>query len=166
MSNEYRVKRYNVDQCERDWAKAGINKNHTTVNNSKVLNNVNDGQRYLNGLGRILKIDKVDGGQEFIQTLCLNIEFDGTGATEFKQMEFRVGTKHGTATYLLVATNVDQNMKVTVCYSYHYIDEHLLSNKIFTLQATDMTLDWLRAKACESLKAMLPEHAAPKLIYE
>jgi hypothetical protein len=166
MTNQVRVKRAYVDECERCWAEVSFEKYHTSVNNSKVLNTVCDGQRYINGLGRVLKIVNVKGGKEFIETLCFNLEFAGAAVTEFKEVEFKAGSKNGTATYILAATNVDENSKVTVCYSYHYIDEEILENKVFTMQAADITVDWFRAKSCESLKAMLPPHAAPRLIYE
>jgi hypothetical protein len=166
MSTEIRVKRAYVEECERCWSQTVISKNHSSVNSSKVLKTIDDGKRYITGLGRILKINNADGGKEFIDTLCFNIEFDGAAATEFKQVEFKLGSKNGTATYILVATNVDQNSKVTVCYAYHHIDEHILENKVFTIKAADITIDWLRAKSCESLQALLPPHAAPKLIYE
>ena len=166
MTTKFRVKRAYVDECERCWSQVSMSKNHTNLNNSIVLNTISDGKRYIQGLGCILKISGLDGGREFIETLCFNIEFDGAAATEFKQIEFKAGSKDGTSTYILVATNVDQNSKVTVCYSYHHIDEHILENRVFTMQAADITIDWLRAKSCESLKAMLPPNAAPQLIYE
>ncbi|CAF1236685.1 unnamed protein product [Rotaria sordida] len=125
-----------------------------------------NGKRYLQGLGRILNLSNADGWGMFQATLCYNIEFTGASATEFKQLEFRVGGKNGTATYLLVATNVDNNQKVTVCYAYHHIDQYILDYGGFTLQTADITLDWMRAKSCESLATMLPSNLAPQLIYE
>ncbi|CAF1482165.1 unnamed protein product [Adineta steineri] len=166
MTNELRVKRASVDEIERHWAQTSLNKNHASVNSSKVLNTIADGKRYIQGLKRILKIDGVEGINEFIDTLCFNIEFDGASATEFKQIEFKAFGKKGTATYLLVATNVSMDLKVTVCYSYHNINETIIENRVYTMQATDLFLDWLRAKSCASLQAMLPPNVAPRLIYE
>ncbi|CAF4792178.1 unnamed protein product [Rotaria sp. Silwood1] len=127
---------------------------------------IRDGKQYLQGLGRALNLTSADGWDMFQQTLCFNIEFSGISATEFKQLEFKVGGKNGTATYLLVATNVDYSYKVTVCYAYHHIDQHILDHEGFTMQTADMTLDWMRAKSCQSLATMLPPSLAPQLIYE
>lgn len=166
MSNELRVKRAYVDSAERHWAQESLKTNHASVNSSKVLNTISDGERYIRGLQRILKLGEVAGIGEFIETLCFNIQFDGAAATEFKQVEFKAFGKTGSATYLLVATNVTADQKVTVCYSYHTITETVLANKVYTTAASDIFLDWLRAKSCESLQAMLPPNVAPRLIYE
>lgn len=166
MSNELRVKRSYVDAVNRHWATRHLKTNHNSINSSKVLNTISDGKRYIEGLKRILKLGDLVGIDEFIATLCFNIEFDGASATEFKQMEFKAFGKTGSATYLLVATNVTVDKKVTVCYAYHTITETVLENAVYTTQATDMFLDWLRAKSCESLQAILPPQVAPKLTYE
>ncbi|CAF1977425.1 unnamed protein product [Rotaria magnacalcarata] len=166
MTNELRVKRANVNEVERHWAQTSLKKNHSSVNSSKVLNTVYDGSRYIKGLKRILKIGDLAGIDEFIETLCFNIEFEGASATELKQMEFKAFGKTGSATYLLVATNVATDKKVTVCYAYHTIAETITENRVYTTAASDIFLDWLRAKSCESLQAMLPSSIAPQLIYE
>ncbi|CAF3621536.1 unnamed protein product [Rotaria socialis] len=166
MANEFRVKRAYVEACEEDWLNRPWSKNHTSYNSSKVLNNIADGRRYLQGLGYILNLNNADGWNTFERTLCFNIELSGPSATEFKQLEFKLHGKNGTSTYLLVATNVDYCNKVTVCYAYHHIDEHIQDNAVFTMHAADMTLHWLRAKSCESLAAILPRNVAPRLIYE
>lgn len=166
MSNEIRVRRAYVDEVERHWATRALKKNHTSVNSSKILNNVSDGKRYINALTRVLKIGDLTGIDEFIETLCLNIEYDGASATEFKQVEFKAFGKSGSAVYLLVATNVSRDQKVTVCYAYHTIAETILENRVYTTEASDIILDWLRAKSCESLQKMLPSNIAPRLIYE
>ncbi|CAF3637377.1 unnamed protein product [Rotaria socialis] len=110
----------------------------------------------------------MEGVDEFIETLCLNIQFGGAGASEFKQIEFKAFGKEGTATYLLVSTNTASDGKVTVCYSYHFLKEMILEeeHRVYTQYAADIFLDWLRAKSCESLQAMLPKNVAPELIYE
>ncbi|CAF1535291.1 unnamed protein product [Rotaria magnacalcarata] len=166
MANEFHVKRAYVEACERNWSKQSSSKNHTSFNSIKLLNNIADGKRYLQGLGYILNLNNADGWNTFERTLCLNIELSGPSATEFKQLEFKIGGKNGTATYLLVATNVDCCNKVTVCYAFHHINEHILDHGGFTLRTADVTLDWMRAKSCESLAAMLPRDVAPRLIYE
>ncbi|CAF4748822.1 unnamed protein product [Rotaria socialis] len=93
---------------------------------------------------------------------------NGAGASEFKQIEFKAFGTEGTATYLLAATNTAANGKVTVCYSYHFLKEMILEeeHRVYTQYAADIFLDWLRAKSCESLQAMLPKNVAPQLIYE
>ncbi|CAF4881976.1 unnamed protein product, partial [Rotaria socialis] len=53
----------------------------------------------------------MEGVDEFIETLCLNIQFGGAGASEFKQIEFKAFGKEGTATYLLVSTNTASDGK-------------------------------------------------------
>lgn len=166
MTNELRVKRAYVDSAERHWATRSLKTNHSSVNSSKVLNTIADGDRYLKGLKQILKLGNIAGIDEFIDTLRFNIQFDGASATEFKQIEFKAFGKTGSATYLLVATNVNMDRKVTVCYSYHTINETVLENSVYTTVASDIFLDWLRAKSCESLQAMLPANVAPRLIYE
>ncbi|CAF1027924.1 unnamed protein product [Rotaria sp. Silwood1] len=166
MVNEIRVKRAYVDACERHWSQKSLSNDHTSFNSLKVLDSKKDGKQYLNGLGNILNLSGADGWDMFQRTLCFNIEFSGASATEFKQLEFKVGGKHGIATYLLVATNVDYTDKVTVCYAYHHINQRILDYGRFTLETADMTLDWMRAKSCQSLAAMLPPNMAPQLIYE
>ncbi|CAF1160659.1 unnamed protein product [Rotaria sordida] len=136
------------------------------LNFGEVLNSIPDGKQYLQGLGRILNLSNADGWNMFQTTLCHNIEFSGASATEFKQLEFRVDGKNGTTTYLLVATNVDKSYKVTVCYAYHHIDQHILDHGGFTMQTADITLDWMRVKSCKSLATMLPSNLVPQLIYE
>ncbi|CAM4842216.1 unnamed protein product [Rotaria magnacalcarata] len=148
MSNELRVKRSNVTKVEQHWATRSLQKNHSSVNSSKILNTISDGERYIK------------------DTLCFNIQFDGASATEFKQIEFKAFGKTGSATYILVATNVNTDQRVTVCYSYHAITETILENRVYSTAASDIFLDWLRAKSCESLQAMLPRDVAPQLIYE
>ncbi len=166
MTNELRVKRAYVNEVERHWAQTSLKKNHTSVNSSKVLNTISDGERYIKGLKRVLKLNELSGIDEFIDTLCFNIQFDGASATELKQVEFKAFGKAGSATYLLVATNVSTDQKVTVCYAYHTITETITENRVYTTAASDIFLDWLRAKSCESLQAMLPPSIAPQLIYE
>jgi hypothetical protein len=166
MSNDFRVKRVNIDAVDRHWATRYLKKDHTSVNSSKVLNTISDGDRYIKGLKRVLKLNDVAGIDEFIDTLCFNIQFDGAAATEFKQIEFKAFGRTGSATYLLVATNVTADQKVTVCYSYQTITEMILENRVYTPAASDIFLDWLRAKSCQDLQAMLPSNVAPRLIYE
>lgn len=166
MSNKLRVKRAYVEAVDKHWTQRLLDKNHTSVNSSKVLNSVSDAQRYIKGLPRILKMTDLAGIDEFIETLCFNIEFDGASATEFKQVEFKEFGINGPATYVLVATNVNPNGKVTVCYAHHTINERIMENAVYTNTASDMFLDWLRARSCESLQTMLPPNVAPKLIYE
>ncbi|CAF4099020.1 unnamed protein product [Rotaria sp. Silwood1] len=166
MVNEIRVKRAYVDACERHLSQKGLLKDHTSFNSSRVLNSISDGKAYLNGLGKILNLSSADGWNMFQRSLCFNIEFSGASATEYKQLEFKVGGKYGTAIYLLVATHVDYRHNVTVCYVYHHINQHILDDRMFTMYTADMTLDWLRAKSCQSLANMLPSNLAPQLIYE
>ncbi|CAF1590979.1 unnamed protein product [Rotaria magnacalcarata] len=166
MSNELRVKRSNVTKVEQHLATRSLQKNHSSVNSSKILNTISDGERYIKGLKRVLKLNDIAGIDEFIDTLCFNIQFDGASATEFKQIEFKAFGKTGSATYILVATNVNTDQRVTVCYSYHAITETILENRVYSTAASDIFLDWLRAKSCESLQAMLPRDVAPQLIYE
>ncbi|CAF2576977.1 unnamed protein product [Rotaria sp. Silwood2] len=166
MVNEIRVKRAYIDAYERHSSQNSLSRDHTCFSSFKELNNKADGKQYLQGLGRILNLSGADGWNTFQETLCFNIEFSGAGATEFKQLEFRVGGRNGTATYLLVATNVDNSCKVTVCYAYHHINQHIRDHGGFTMQTADITLDWMRAKSCQSLATLLPPNLAPQLIYE
>ncbi|CAF1254497.1 unnamed protein product [Adineta steineri] len=166
MTNEFRVKRAYVNEVERHWAQTTLIKNHTSVNSSKVLNTIADGKRYIQGLKYVLDINGIEGIDHFLRTLCFNLDFDGASATEFKQIEFKAFGKTGTVTYLLVAMNINMDKKVTLCYSYHTINETIIENRVFTTAASDIFLDWLRAKSCASLQAMLPPGVAPQLIYE
>ena len=156
------IKRQYVNTCEDFWRKASVTWDHKTAKNVKTLSNVKDAQTYITAIANTWQIDEKPGGPEFIRTLLLNAEFSGTSSSEFINAEFKVGGKDGTATYIYVVVG-NTNGSVVVAFSYHHLTESLTDNSIYTSYAAEITLDWLKWKACESLQGMLSANTAPRI---
>ncbi|CAF3842218.1 unnamed protein product [Rotaria magnacalcarata] len=100
---------------------------------------------------------------QFIETLHLYASLDGPGTGEHKEAIYQIGGTHGTATYIYVVINRESSNNITVAFSYNYLTESLTGSTSYTSYAGEITLDWLKWKACTSLQGMLPWSIAPKI---
>ena len=93
----------------------------------------------------------------------INASFDGLGPGEYKEAKYEIGGRNGTATYIYVVINRETSNNITVTFSYNYLEESLTGNTVYTSYAAEITLDWLKWKACTSLQGMLPWNVAPRI---
>lgn len=156
------INRQYVNTCEDFWRRASVTWNHKTAKNSKVLSSVNEAKSYITATASTWHIDDKPGGPEFIRTLLLNTEHSGTSGTEYTDAEYKIGGRDGTATYIYVVVG-NQNGSILVAFSYHHLTESLTDNSTYTSYAAEITLDWLKWKACESLHGMLSADIAPQI---
>lgn len=157
-----RISRRHVNICEAFWKKASVTWEHKTAKNMKLLENVTDAHNYIKGIASTWHIDTKPGGPEFIQTLLLNAEISGKSGSEYMEVEYKIGGKDGKATYIYVIVGHEDN-KILVAFSYHYLNESLTDNSVYTENAGSITLDWLKWKACENLQGMLSSSSAPTI---
>lgn len=91
------------------------------------------------------------------------ILFDGLGTGEYKEAKYEIGGRNGTATYIYVIINKVSSSQIAITFSYNYLEESLTGNTVYTSYAGDITLDWLKWKACTTLQGMLPWDVAPRI---
>lgn len=163
---QFRVKRTNVDACDNYFRRVAHETEHVSASGSKLHEDKDAAREYIWQIGNILQLNNSNDWDRFVNTLYVHMSTYGGNITEFKHLEYRVGSKNGTAKYALVATKVNQQHQVVVCYACHHIDERILENQSFNKNTADMTLDWLRAQSCRTLEAFMSPNEAPALIFE
>ncbi|CAF1453312.1 unnamed protein product [Rotaria magnacalcarata] len=151
-----------VNTCEEFWRKSSVTWNHKTIKSCKTLASVSEAKSYITATADNWHINDKPGGNEFIRTLLLNAELSGNASSEYIDAEFKIGGKDGTATYIYVIVS-NQNGSITVAFSYHHLTESLSNNSTYTSYAADITIDWLKWKACENLQAILSTDLAPQI---
>lgn len=162
---QLRVKRANLDEWER--INRDMCKNiQSCASGSKISNNKKDAQDYIKKLGAILNLTDSNGWDTFINQLCVSIESAGPGVSEYKDVVVNNGSKDGKAKYVLVATYVDNQSKVSVCYAYHNISQYSLENTTFDHNIANAMIDWLRVQSCKTIQSLLPPDAAPQLFID
>lgn len=156
------INRNHVDTCEKFWRNGCVTWKHKTVQNSKCLASVTEAKTYINGTASNWNIMDKPNGQQFINTLLLNAELSGNSSTDYVDAEYKVGGTDGTATYIYVIV-ANQNGKILVAFSYHHLTESLTNGYVYTQYAEQITIDWLKWKACETLQGILSANLAPRI---
>jgi hypothetical protein len=164
-ANKIAVKRSYVDSCEKFWKEAPVVWNYNVMNNVQKLATVSDAKQYISGLSNIWGIQGKDGAHQFIDTLKLNAQFIGTASGDYKEGTYEIGGQQGHATFIYVMIHRDSS-KIAITYSYHHVDENMIgSNSVYTSLAKDITIEWLKWKAWETLKGMLPYDVVPEIAW-
>ena len=158
-TNSIAIRKSYVDICEKFWENAPVKWKHNVINNAKQLKTHNDAKKYIDDLRMSWKIQGKDGADEFIKQLQLNAKYDGLAANEFIDGEYVTGGQEGELTYIYVIMHVDRG-DIAVTFSYHHIEENLIGSKYgYASQAKDITVEWLRWKAWESVRSLAPKFA-------
>jgi hypothetical protein len=160
------IRRAYIAECERFWQEATVKWTHNNVNNTKTLTSVQDAKAYIDTASSIWEIDGTRAGRIFIATLKINCEHVGSSASEHISAEYKAGSQEGTCKYILVVV-YNKDGRISVASSYHDIDENLHgSNSVYTVHAADITTNWLKSKAVESMRGTVPTFAMPKIDYQ
>jgi hypothetical protein len=164
-TNIISVKQSYVNTCEKFWKEAPVTWNYKVINNVQKLATTYDAQQYITKLLDIWEIRGKDGANQFIDTLKLNAEYisSGPAAGDYIDGTYEIGGKKGQATFIYVMM-YKESSRIAITYSYHHVDENLIgSNYVYAPLAKDITIDWLKWKAWDTLKGMLPSNIAPQI---
>ena len=164
-ANAISVKRSYVDECERFWKEAPVSWNYKVISNVQKLTTVFDAEQYISRLLDVWGIKGKDGAHQFIDTLKLNAKFIGEASADYKEGTYEIGGQKGQATFIYVMIHRDSS-KIAITHSYHHVVENMIgSNFVYTPLAKDITIEWLKWKAWDTLKGMLPSHVAPQIVW-
>jgi hypothetical protein len=107
-----------------------------------------------------------------------NIRWDPVGSYEFRSdpigsYRFPMGSFRirsdliigliDLGTYIYVIINKVSSGQIEITFSYNYLGESLTGNEVYTSYAADITLDWLKWKACTTLQEMLAWDIASRI---
>ncbi|CAF3056314.1 unnamed protein product [Rotaria sp. Silwood2] len=160
------IRRSGVESVERHRKEAGSVWKHTHVNGSRTLSNANDAESYIDKLSPAWDLSSSMTGRIFIADIKAQCQVVGSGAIDHVHVEFNEGTQTGTGKYILVAIHVDRDNRITLSYTYHEVSDRLKPNWIYTQYATGAVSDWLKSKAIENLRGMVPSSSLPSITYE
>lgn len=164
-ANTIQVKRSYVDACEQFWKEAPVRWNYKTINNVQKLTTTSDAEKYISSLLDIWEIKGKNGANQFINTLKLNARYVGSSSTDYRDGIYEIGGQTGQATFIYVMIH-KQSSDITITHSYHHVDETMTgSNSVYAPLAKDITIDWLKWKAWDTLAGMLPFNVAPQIKY-
>lgn len=156
------IKRRHVDVCEEFWQKANVTWTHRTAKNLKLLPSVSEATNYITATASTWHIDDKPGGPEFVKTLILNAQSSGPSSSEYIDAVYKIGGRDGVATYIYVVMG-NQSGEILVAFSYHHLTESLKDDSTYTSSAEEITIDWLKWKACQNLQGMLSQDLAPEI---
>jgi hypothetical protein len=163
-NNTVAIKPSNVMACE--WFRATTpgtyNYNHHTE--SRTFVSANKAKEFIRNIAGKYDIDATSHGRKLVQSLCLSMDFDGLSSTDYKECVYTFHGQNGEATYVLFVLDLQHGFLPTVSYSYQHVDESIFGTNLgWTFHAGEITMDWLKYKACKSLKERLPYYSAPEI---
>ena len=136
---------------------------YRTINNVKILPNMNDITRFIDGICRTLKIDKYPGGTQFIEKFR-----DSTRHIQNVHMdEFTYVNENDELCYFVLVVQPDRDGKSTkVIYTQHTLSKSALNNSYSDEVVIEKQnpLEWLKRRAFNELSLTVP--ANHELMYK
>ncbi|CAF1273805.1 unnamed protein product [Rotaria sp. Silwood1] len=140
--NQISPKNYAVP-TQRPWR-------YTTINNVKVVYNIQDAKSYIQKMADNLEINQHSGSSEFIQSMLQTVQSISKPSDGPFEHIFD-GAHEKCYILVLIQTKVD---RIEIGYSYHSITD-VASNDSASgdvVMPSANTFDWFKAKARESLR--------------